>query len=113
MLIVLPFGGSTLVSDQRIADFGRRVRQLRLEQNLSQEALAARAEVDRSYMGHIERGTHNVTIAKVFLIADALDLPPSLLFEPSSESERGNSVKKKAKSLIECGPRSGGRSRKK
>lgn len=44
------------MKDQRLVDFGNNVRKIRKERGLSQEALAALADIDRSYMGHIERG---------------------------------------------------------
>jgi transcriptional regulator with XRE-family HTH domain len=40
--------------------------------NLSQEALADYAEIDRSHMGKIERGERNVTILNIVLIAKAI-----------------------------------------
>jgi len=69
------------MSDKRVEAFGKRVRELRKAQGLSQEAFADLVGIDRAYMGHIERGTHNVTIVKVFQISDALDLDASTLFE--------------------------------
>jgi transcriptional regulator with XRE-family HTH domain len=45
---------------------------------MSQEELAGAAEVDRSYMGGIERGDHNPTLMTMLRIAKALDTP---LFE--------------------------------
>lgn len=67
--------------DKRLVAFGQRVRALRKEKGLSQEALAAMADIDRSYMGHIERGEKNITLTKIYQIADALELPLALLFK--------------------------------
>jgi transcriptional regulator with XRE-family HTH domain len=53
--------------------FGEAVRSLRLEQGVSQEALADAAGIDRSYMGGIERGEHNVALINLKRIATALD----------------------------------------
>lgn len=53
--------------------FGRGMRQLRLEQNLSQEELAHRSGLDRSYIGRVERGELNVSIDNMYFIALALD----------------------------------------
>ncbi|MBF4286481.1 helix-turn-helix domain-containing protein, partial [Vibrio anguillarum] len=44
------------MKDPRLVAFGERVRHIRKEKGLSQEALADLAGIDRSYMGHIERG---------------------------------------------------------
>lgn len=77
-LIVLAFW-QEFMRDQRLVDFGNRVRQIRKEQGLSQEALAALADIDRSYMGHIERGEKNVTLTKIYQISDALNVKPAEL----------------------------------
>jgi len=45
---------------KELASLGKAIRGLRLEVDLSQEALADQAGVDRSYMGSIERGEHNI-----------------------------------------------------
>ena len=60
---------------------GSAVRQSRAEMGLSQEALAVDANMDRSYVGGIERGEHNITVMNVVKLADALNTKPSLLFE--------------------------------
>lgn len=65
--------------DERLVAFGQRVRALRKEKGLSQEALAALADIDRSYMGHIERGEKNITLTKIYQISDALDISASKL----------------------------------
>lgn len=50
------------MKDPRLVAFGEKVRQIRKEKGLSQEALADLAGIDRSYMGHIERGDQNITL---------------------------------------------------
>lgn len=60
------------MKDPRLVAFGEKVRQIRKEKGLSQEALADLAGIDRSYMGHIERGDQNITLTKIHQIADAL-----------------------------------------
>lgn len=60
------------MKDPRLVAFGERVRQIRKEKGLSQEALADLAGIDRSYMEHIERGDQNITLTKIHQIADAL-----------------------------------------
>ena len=56
------------------------IRKARLELGWSQEQLAAEAGLDRSYMGGIERGEHNLALVNLFKISDALGLPLSELF---------------------------------
>ncbi|UOO89773.1 helix-turn-helix domain-containing protein [Vitreoscilla massiliensis] len=63
------------MKDPRLIAFGEKVRQIRKEKGLSQEALADLAGIDRSYMGHIERGDQNITLTKIHQIADALKVP--------------------------------------
>ncbi|MBY8156359.1 helix-turn-helix domain-containing protein [Vibrio fluvialis] len=60
------------MKDPRLVAFGARIRQLRKEKGLSQEALADLAGIDRSYMGHIERGDQNITLTKIYQISEAL-----------------------------------------
>lgn len=57
-----------------LAAFGGAVRAVRLEQGISQEALADIAGLDRSYMGGIERGEHNVALINIQKVATALDV---------------------------------------
>ncbi len=57
------------------------VRAERKAQGLSQEALADKADIDRSYMGGIERGEHNIAIINLVKIANALGLKVSLLLD--------------------------------
>ena len=59
--------------------FGLVLRRLRLEQRWSQEMLAHRAELNRSYLGEIERGTAVPSLATMAKLADALDIHLSTL----------------------------------
>ena len=60
--------------------FGRRVRELRTERKLSQEALALACDLDRTYIGGIERGERNVSLVNIQKIASALGVPLRELF---------------------------------
>lgn len=44
------------------AKIGMRIKELRTEKNLTQEAVAWNAEVDRTFMNHVENGKRNVSI---------------------------------------------------
>lgn len=57
-----------------LAALGSAVRERRRELQMSQEALADAAKIDRSHMGRIERGERNVTMLNMVRIAHALDL---------------------------------------
>ncbi|QDV52152.1 HTH-type transcriptional regulator SinR [Gimesia fumaroli] len=61
--------------------FGQRVRELRKEQGYSQENFAYACELDRTYVGGIERGERNLTIRKIEQIADTLGISLSELLE--------------------------------
>jgi transcriptional regulator with XRE-family HTH domain len=61
-------------------DFGGRVRELRKEQGLSQEALALVCGLDRTYVGGVERGERNISLVNIYRIAAALGIPVKDLF---------------------------------
>ena len=54
--------------------FGKRVRELRLSQGLSQEALAFKAGIDRTYMTSIENGKRNVAVQNIEKVINALEI---------------------------------------
>jgi transcriptional regulator with XRE-family HTH domain len=62
------------------AAFGQRVRELRSEKGLSQEGLALACDLDRTYIGGIERGERNVSLVNIQKIAAALGVPIRELF---------------------------------
>lgn len=64
-----------------LVSLGTAIREARKAKGLSQEALAALADIDRSYMGGIERGEHNLAIMNLLKIADALGIKASLLLD--------------------------------
>lgn len=61
--------------------FGKQVRKIRIEQNLSQEELADRAGVHRTYIGMIERAEKNITLENIEKIAKALKVSPKELID--------------------------------
>ena len=61
--------------------FGQKVKKYRLKKNLSQESLANKANIDRTYIPSIEKGERNVSIIIVEKIANALEIPIKKLFE--------------------------------
>lgn len=64
---------------------GWNLRALRVERGLSQERLALAAGIDRAYVGRIERGSENVTIAVLDAMAKALAVPvAALMIEPEA-----------------------------
>lgn len=72
---------STKTTDQILIRFGKKVRAVRKAKNLSQEALADCSELDRTYIGGVERGERNVSLINIEKIAKALELDVKDLFE--------------------------------
>lgn len=64
--------------------FASNVRQKRLELGLSQEGLAEKAGVHRTYIGMLERAEKNVTIYNIERLAQALDVEPYVLLQLST-----------------------------
>ena len=58
-------------------DFGASVRHFREQRGWSQELLAERADLNRSYLGEVERGDAMPSLATAAKLASALDLPLS------------------------------------
>lgn len=44
------------------AKIGNRIKEIRTEKNLTQEAVAFRAEIDRTFMNHVENGKRNISV---------------------------------------------------
>ena len=62
--------------------FADRVRARRKELNLSQEELADRAEVHRTFIGRVERAETNISIDNIARISEALGVPAFELLRP-------------------------------
>ena len=64
-----------------LAKVGNIVRQLRKEKGLTQERLAARAELNTTYLSDIENGTGNATVGVLVRLAGGLKVKPAQLLE--------------------------------
>ncbi|WP_172118816.1 helix-turn-helix domain-containing protein [Halomonas hibernica] len=71
--------------DQLAKALGARIRMQRKARRLSQDALALACNIDRSYVGRIERGEVNITVEKLYLIASELACDPSSLLPKVTE----------------------------
>lgn len=63
-------------SDEKIfiIEFGKNLKRIRIEKNLSQEMLANDANIPINQVGRIERAEVNTTLSTIFKIAKALDI---------------------------------------
>jgi transcriptional regulator with XRE-family HTH domain len=55
---------------------GARIQKLRMDQGLSQEELAFEADLHRTYISHVERGSRNITVLALCKIAKGLKIEP-------------------------------------
>ena len=72
---------SIMADSDILQRFGERVRELRAEAGYSQEAFAEECDLDRTYMGGVERGERNLGLRNVEKIAEALDISIAELME--------------------------------
>ncbi len=72
---------------EKLVAFGLTVKKLREAKGLSQMELSFRADLDRTYIGSLERGHRNVSLLNLIKIADALDVHISNLFEWAPEKK--------------------------
>lgn len=57
------------------AKVGQRIKELRNQIGISQEALANKAEIDRTYVTDVENGRRNISIENLEKLVNALELP--------------------------------------
>ena len=74
IVIVLFFEQLIQNMSELTVSFGLKVREQRKLKKLSQERLALLCNIDRSYMGRIERGEVNITLEKIYDIARSLSI---------------------------------------
>jgi len=70
------------VADELPVLVGRRIRTLREAAGISQEELAARADLHRNYVGSVERGERDIGVVALQRIAAALGLSLAEFFGP-------------------------------
>lgn len=71
--------GTTYSDDEKLflQEIGDRIRDLRTQAYLSQEKLAFACELDRTYIGSVERGERNISVLNLKKIAKALKVKPA------------------------------------
>ena len=70
-----------MINQHLVEEFGKRIRQLRTERNLSQEELAELTGFHRTYIGMVERGERNISLSNIGVFAKTFELSVSELFE--------------------------------
>ena len=65
--------------DADLKRVGATIRRIRQERKLSQDELARRADIHRTYMGGVERGERNLGVVNLIAVARALGVEPSVL----------------------------------
>lgn len=66
-------------------ELGKRIKQLRVDKDWSQERLAFKSNLDRTYIGGIERGEGNPTVLNLKKIANALEVPLEKILTENKE----------------------------
>lgn len=77
-LIIMAYSES---ESENLKALGRTIRSLREERGFSQMELSFRSELDRTYIGSVERGERNISLLNLLKIADALQVHVSMLLE--------------------------------
>ncbi len=67
---------------------GQRIKELRKELELSQEALALKAEVDRTYVTDVENGRRNISVEILERLINALEISISEFFNSAQFKKR-------------------------
>jgi transcriptional regulator with XRE-family HTH domain len=71
--------------------FGSHVRMLREKQGHTQEELAYLCDLDRSYIGGVERGERNMSLVNIIRLSNGLNINASALFDTFELSEQTGS----------------------
>jgi|GEM_PF-1930959 len=80
--------------------FGRAVRELRVGNRLSQEELAEKAGLNRTYFGEVERGVATPSLVTISKIASALSVAPSALIAKSEHLVNTEQARSELKWII-------------
>jgi transcriptional regulator with XRE-family HTH domain len=75
---------TTYTKDEKgfLVQIGTRIREFRIKADLSQEKLAFACDLDRTYIGSVERGERNISVINLRKISKALKIKPADLLTP-------------------------------
>ena len=69
------------MSKKELKAFGRRVKELRIERDLTQSELAEKVGLSNNFIGMVERGERNTSVDKIFKLAKAFNIKLAQFFE--------------------------------
>ena len=70
-----------MANEALIKEFGLRIKQLRLDRNISQEKLSFATGFHRTYIGMIERGERNISLTNMAVFAKVFEITLSELLD--------------------------------
>lgn len=73
-----------MINEQLVIEFGQRIKQLRNQNNISQEKLSFSTGFHRTYIGMIERGERNISLTNIAVFAKVFEMSISELLDFSS-----------------------------
>lgn len=64
----------TTPTNTQLKNFGLKLKHFRIEKGYTQESLALLCDIDRSYLGAVERGKKNISLLNIYKLSDALSV---------------------------------------
>ncbi|WGD35473.1 helix-turn-helix transcriptional regulator [Olleya sp. YS] len=77
-----------MVNKFLLKEFGLRIRELRLENKLSQEKLSFKTGFHRTYIGMIERGERNISLTNIAVFSKAFEIEISELLNFENQNPK-------------------------
>ncbi|MCL7763253.1 helix-turn-helix domain-containing protein [Polaribacter sp. Z014] len=77
-----------MVNKFLLKEFGLRIRDLRTQENLSQEQLSFRTGFHRTYIGMIERGERNISLTNIAVFSKAFEMDISELLNFKNQNSK-------------------------
>lgn len=80
------------IDHEFLQSIGDNMRELRVDRDLSQEQLAKRCGVHRTYITEIENGQRNISALTMLSMAEGLEVQPCVLLHCEKDHERSESI---------------------
>lgn len=91
--------------DQQLQEIGARLKQARMEKNLSQQQLAEAADISVSFLSNLENGRQTMNIKTLSSLLDILNISADWLLGNSTDSANHAAALEIEKELASCTPR--------